>query len=241
MPYILIGKPAFNIYADELMRYDFTPIPLPPENRLSKTVQTHADTLVYSDGATHIINAEYAELLPESITEKMKKAPETPNGAYPNDTVFNALPLGRYLFARLASLSPTVRIAAEGNGLVPVNVKQGYARCSTLALSGARAAVTADECMAAVLESNGIRVLRITPGHIELPGCDYGFIGGASFVYEPYSCCSLHEMHQAVYFFGNLRTHPDFDKIVSFLYGFGYKAVCLSGKLTDYGGAVIIR
>ncbi len=240
MPYILIGRPGFNIYADELCRYDFTPIPLPPENRLSKTVQTHADTLIFSDGTTHIVNAEYAKLLPKNISERMKKAPETPFGAYPDDTAFNALPVGRYLFARLASLSPTVRSTAEENGLMPVNVKQGYARCSTLALRGARAAVTADEGMAKVLESHGIRVLRISPGHIELSGCDYGFIGGASFVHEPYSCCSLHETAPTVYFFGNLRTHPDCDKIERFLSGFGYRTVCLGGKLTDYGGAVIL-
>ncbi len=240
MPYILIGTPGFNIYADELIRYNFTPIPLPPENRLSETVQTHADTLIYSDGTTHIVNAEYAELLPKNISEKMKKAPETPHGAYPNDTAFNALPVGRYLFARLASLSPTVRMAAEESGLAPVNVKQGYARCSTLTLGGARAAVTADEGMATALESHGICVLRITPGHIELSRCDYGFIGGASFVYEPFSCCSLHGKHPTVYFFGNLRTHPDCDKIVHFLSGFGYKTVCLGGKLTDYGSAVIL-
>lgn len=240
MPYILIGEPCFNIYADLLRRYDFTPVPLPTDARLNRTVAAHADTLIYSDGSAHIINAEYAERLPEKIRELLVKTQEAPYGDYPTDTAFNALRVGRYLFARLAGLSPTVRSLAEESGLTLVNVNQGYARCSTLALMGARAAITADEGMALAMEEHGIRVKLITPGHIKLHGCEYGFIGGASFVYEPQNCCSLSRFGRYVYFFGDLQRHPDGAAIAEFIQHCGYEVISLGGELTDFGGAVIL-
>ncbi len=240
MPYILIGEPCYTIYAESLRQYDFTPVPLVPDTRLGKVVCTHADTLIYSDGASHIINADYADTLPKKVRELLIKATDTPYGDYPTDTTFNALRVGQYLIARAASLSPTVRRLAEEGGLTLVNVSQGYARCSTLALSSAHAAITADEGMAKAMESCGIQVLRITPGHIILDGCEYGFIGGASFVYEPQDYCSLSRFSRYVFFFGDLCSHPDGDAIAEFITRLGYRVISLGGALTDFGGAVIL-
>lgn len=240
MPYILLGEPCYRLYADTLRSYDFTPVPLMPDARLNKTVRTHADTLMYSDGTVHIANADYATSLPEKVRELLIKTPDTPYGDYPTDTVFNALRVGRYLFARTASLSPTVRRAAEESGLTLVNVNQGYAHCSTLPLSSARAAVTADEGMAKAMEACGIRVLRIACGHIALEGCEYGFIGGASFVYEPRNCCSLSRFSRYVFFFGDLHRHPDGNAVKEFITSLGYEVISLGGALTDFGGAVIV-
>ena len=240
MPYILLGEPAFKLYADTLFRCGFTPISLPPEANLSTAVRTHADTLIWSDGTTHIANSEYISRLPSDLRSYITEVSDAPYGEYPNDTVFNALRVGRYLFARTASLALSVRQAAQANGLEIVNVNQGYAKCSTLALSAHGAAVTADEGMAKAMESRGIRVLRITPGYIALDGCEYGFIGGASFVYEPLNCCSIGHEPRRVFFFGSLRTHPDAEAITHFLSQYGYEAVSLEGRLTDFGGAIIV-
>ncbi len=229
MPYILLGEPCFNIYASELTKYDFTPVPLSADKRIAPPVNTHADTLIYTDGRNRIINRDYIKKLPPELFGSFILTEDSPSGKYPTDAAFNTLRIGQYLFARAKSLSDAVRKNAKENGLALVNVNQGYAKCSTLALPSANAAVTADEGMARTMESCGIRVLRITPGHIALAGCEYGFIGGASFVHR-----------DAVYFFGSLDAHPDSEQISRFLSDRGYRTVELSGILTDFGGAVVL-
>lgn len=231
MPYILLGEPAYKRYCEALYSIGLTPVMLPPDKRLNNTVCTHADTLIYSDGKKHIINEEYAAQLSPELLEGLCTIPDTPYGDYPTDTAFNALTVGGCIFARLSSLSPYICEYAKARGIEAVNVKQGYAKCSTLALAGANAAITADVGMEKALSSHGVDTLMIERGHIALDGCEYGFIGGASFVLE-----STH----TVYFFGNIEAHPDGEIIKKFLAAHGYQAVSLDGELTDYGGAVII-
>ncbi len=240
MPYILLGSPAYERFAGTLKSFGFAPISLPHDPRLNKTVSTHADTLIFSSGTAAIANADYIARLPENIADKLTAVSESPYGAYPTDTAFNALTVGRFMFARLASLAPSLKQYADDMGLTPINVNQGYAKCSTLAIPSARAAITADKGMAAAMESAGISVLRISEGHIALDGCEYGFIGGASFVWEPICCCSVAEHTRRVFFFGDIRRHPDGEAIVDFLHRFGCETVSLGGELTDFGGAVII-
>ncbi len=231
MPYLLIGKPCFNIYAVALKKYGFTPIALEEDVRLNETVCTHADTLIFSCGNTLIANTDYARALPLFIKERLTLTDDTPQGTYPTDTAFNALVLAGKLFARLDTLSQSVHTTAKRSGLSLVNVRQGYARCSTLALGAANAAITADIGMARTMLVNGIDVLQIESGHIALAGCEYGFIGGASFVDDE---------ARLVFFFGNLTSHPDSNQIEAFLDRHGYEAISLGGTLTDFGGGVIV-
>ena len=53
----------------------------------------------------------------------------------------------------------------------------------------------------------GIDVLLISPGYIDLPGLDYGFIGGASGLIGK----------NKLFFTGRLNAHPDYNRIVDFL------------------------
>ena len=89
------------------------------------------------------------------------------------------------------------------------------------------------------MEAKNITVLRITPGQIELDGRSDGFIGGASFVDEPFCCCSLHTP-PVVGFFGSPGTHPDGARIRDFIESHGYRVLTLDGRLRDFGGAVVV-
>ncbi len=231
MPYILISKLAHKKYAAKLKLLGFTPISLPTDKRLNKTVSSHADTLIYTDGTVLIANSDYINTLPEEVRSLIVGVPKCPSGDYPTDAVFNALCIGELLFARTASLAEAVKVSAKSAGYTIINVKQGYAKCSTLALPKKNAAITADSGMAKAMEQYGVRVLKISPGHITLPGCEYGFIGGASFV---------DEKSETVYFFGDITAHPDAEDIISFIKEAGYSYISLDGELTDFGGAVII-
>lgn len=231
MPYILLSEIAHEKYADKLQSLGFAPIPLPAHGRLNKSVASHADTLIYTDGTVHIANSEYIKELPKEVRSFITGVPEYPSGDYPTDTIFNALLIGNLLFARKASLSETLKLSAKASGYTIINVKQGYAKCSTLAFSKENAAITADSGMAKSMEQHGVRVLKISPGHISLPGCEYGFIGGASFI---------DERTRTVYFLGDIAKHPDAEDIISFIKEIGHSVHSLDGELTDFGSAVII-
>lgn len=231
MAYLLLGEPCFNIYAKALEKYGYTPVSLPPDARLNAIVCTHADTLIFACCGEYVANADYVRALPSFLHEYFTATDETPCGAYPTDTAFNALVADGKLFARLDTLAEAVHLAAKRNGLLPVNVRQGYARCSALALGAANAAVTADVGMARTMTAYGIDVLTVSAGHIALEGCEYGFIGGASFVDEAL---------RRVFFFGDLHAHPDGERIEAFLTRHGYSTVSMDGALTDFGGGIIV-
>lgn len=194
---------------------------LPSEPSLPGPVSAHADMLMFGN----IVQKDYYERNRELFDGfDIILAGESFDCKYPKDVLLNAFAVGDTLFGRLESLSVKIKESYPD----AVNLRQGYAKCSTL-LFGDNA-ITADRGIADALINNGLNVLLITPGHIALPGYDYGFIGGASFVYK-----------NVVYFFGNLEDHPDFFKIQSFIEDAGYlPAYDIDYPLTDFGGAIIL-
>ena len=119
------------------------------------------------------------------------------------------------------------KLSADGKKILHTN--QGYTKCSSLQVAE-NAVITADKSIEKALKNNGAEVLLISPGNIELKGFDYGFIGGAGF-YD----------NGTVYFFGNVKNHPDYDKIRQFCtaYNSEIEILCQDMPLTDIGGAVI--
>ena len=149
---------------------------------------------------------------------------------YPENILLNCLYLNNTLYGKLAHIDDTVIKYCRENDIKLVNVNQGYTKCSSLIVSD-NAVVTADKSIEKALKSNGAEVLLISPGSIELKGYDHGFIGGAGF-YD----------NGSVYFFGNIKKHPDYDKIREFIITYNSKIeiLCQDMPLTDIGGAVFI-
>ena len=111
---------------------------------------------------------------------------------------------------------------------IPVN--QRYARCSVCVVDE-HSIITADHGIAKSCQGL-LDVLEIEPGHIELPGYDYGFIGGCSFK------LNAHELA----FTGSLRNHPDAERIVGFLRERSVEPVYLTeSNLLDIGSAVPVQ
>jgi hypothetical protein len=94
-----------------------------------------------------------------------------------------------------------------------------------------RVAVTADRGLADALRRSGVAVLDIRPGHIALPGYDYGFIGGAG-----------GRLPDGTYvFFGDLTSHPDGEAIRRFAEEQKISAVSLSDEpICDRGGILCL-
>lgn len=149
---------------------------------------------------------------------------------YPENILLNCLFLNDILYGRLDSVDDTVLEYCKESGIKTVNVNQGYTRCSALQV-GKNAVITSDKSIEKALKNNGAEVLLISPGHIELKGFDYGFIGGSGFYDDG-----------MVYFFGNIKKHPDHDKIREFCdrYDSNIEILCQDMPITDIGGVVFI-
>ena len=132
------------------------------------------------------------------------------------------------IFCKSDTVSKAIIRLAERQRLEICHVKQGYPACTTLAFGNN--AITADAGMADALSRKGVKVTLINNGDISLPPYEYGFIGGASAVYE-----------NKVYFLGDLSTHRDGVKIRSAIESAGYKVISLSDEpLSDLGGIIFL-
>ncbi len=206
-------------------------ISLPKWKGLPEPVSSHPDMLFYPlpNGKILVGRDYYNENRGffSSLGDVFLLDEKTPSGSYPFDVLFDCLGVKDTLYGKDGFVSD--RIKENYTFFVPV--KQGYTRCSTAMLSES-CAVTADLGIAAALKNDGIDVLVIRSGYIELNGYSCGFIGGAGAL-----------LSDGVYgFFGDLYTHPDGKTIAKFALEHKIKAVSLSDEpLSDNGGLLILR
>lgn len=146
---------------------------------------------------------------------------------YPSDVPYNACCTGRFFIHNLKHTAPELLKAAETAGLTLVDVPQGYARCSCLPVTE-DSVITADQGMIRACQAAGIEVLKVTPGHVQLPGYKYGFIGGCG-----------GRIGDTVVFHGSLAGHPDGEAIRRFIED---KGLCCTDfaefPLTDIGSVI---
>ncbi len=211
----LIISGLYPCFCRELARYGYNIILSKKIEEFAEPEQLHADmqALQINDRLFTLENCA-------------KKAGEK----YPENVLLNCLFIGNTLYGRLDSVDDTVLDYCREENIKLVNVNQGYTRCSSLQVAE-NAVITADKGIAKALENNGAEVLLISPGNIALKGYDYGFIGGAGF-YD----------NGKVFFFGNIKNHPDYDKIRQFcsLYNSDIEILYQDMPLTDIGSAVVL-
>ena len=201
---------------------------------LPPPVAAHANMQMLLIDDTLIITKELYRSLSSDLPDNIiiAFADNNHTDKYPGDVNLNALYVSNCLFANTSSLDPAVKRICSDKGINIANVKQGYAKCSTLSL-GDNGLITADKGIADAARENGLDVLLISPGGIELKGYDYGFLGGASF-YD--------YIDRSVYFFGDVKKHSDFAEIFEFCSSKDIEVnICDSSILTDIGGAVAIK
>ena len=237
MHFLLINEKTPENIELSLGKEGFHTERLPSSHELDAPLSSHPDMLIFSSGDTVFTSGSYCEdalyifsdvreYFPE---KKIVCTSEAPGRKYPGDAIFNIRLIGDYAFLKEDTVSHTVKeyLAYIGKRIIPV--KQGYPACTTLSFGNS--AITADKGMARAMEWCGIKVTLIENGDITLSPYEYGFIGGASFVFE-----------KTVYFFGKLDTHRDFYKIKSAIEdeGFLYKSLS-EDRLTDLGSAILIN
>lgn len=120
---------------------------------------------------------------------------------YPYDILYNTAVLGDMAICNAKFTAN--EILNEYDKIL--NVKQGYTKCSICIISD-NAIITADKKIAQTCVANGIDVLKIDEGHVELKGMSYGFFGGASGLISK----NLLAVN------GELNTHKNCNEIISF-------------------------
>lgn len=151
-------------------------------------------------------------------------------GKYPSNVALNVALVGNKLLCKESAVAEEIKDYCTEHGIHIINVNQGYTKCSTLILND-NSIITADETISKAATMNGIRVLKITSGHINLEGADYGFIGGSS-----------GRIGDTVYFFGDINTHPDGKSITDYIHSEGLNHINLcDGILKDIGGFIVLN
>ena len=165
-------------------------------------ISTHADILLCQLGLWEKARIFHGN--PEKLTRN-----------YPGNIRYNAVCTGKYFIHNLQYTDPDLLAAAEEHAvsehtrLTRIHVNQGYTRCSLLPVDD-RSFITSDAGIAKTLADYDTDVLLIRPGHIQLPGFDYGFIGGTGGGL-PLAGRRLLVVN------GRIETHPDYKKIATFL------------------------
>ncbi len=146
---------------------------------------------------------------------------------YPQNIGFNAVCLDKYFIHNLKFTNSRLLEYIKSIGVIPINVKQGYTKCSCVVVDGS-SIITSDEGIYSVLSSySDIDVLKINPGYVKLSGFEYGFLGGAS-----------GRVGDTVYFAGDISKHPDFSEIYDFITSRNLKIKYYNSELTDIGSII---
>lgn len=227
---------SYNIASDILDNCGIEPLVLLPYEALDAPVNSHADMLVFVIENKIFCYKSYYEQNKAIFEEAGKMNYEIIQISklckkdYPNDISLNALIMGKTIFANLKHTAVEILEYANKNNYKLVNVNQGYCACATLALDENNA-ITADKSIYKALLKEGKRVELISPNGIDLQGYNCGFIGGASFVAD-----------KNVYFFGDIKAHPDYEKIHKKIKACGMKEFSISqGDVFDFGGIKLLK
>lgn len=144
---------------------------------------------------------------------------------YPKDIAYNVGRVGNYAVHNFKYTDEKLKYYLKKEKLDLIDIKQGYSKCS-MAIVGNNAIITEDYPIYKKLLNYGINVLLINPGHIELPGYPYGFIGGATGKLSK----------DSFMFSGKLDDHPDKVKMVSYVKKYNKNIIWLSDeKIIDIG------
>ena len=228
--HMLVAEFARPILSAVLAMHGVQALPAPKTMSLPYRVNDHADMNCRHLGGKDLMVFRDAILQPEMNAAGLKivRSASVGGGKYPADAALNALLLSGFVFHKSDITDPALRDALNARGYDSIHVNQGYTACS-VAIVDENSVMTADERIAAEAAEIGLDVLCVSPGHINLPGYDYGFIGGACGKIAP----------DKLAFTGTLTHHPDYARILSFLADRGVEAVFLTNEpCFDCGGLI---
>ena len=200
----LIGEKYREKLETGLLRAGADVIWLPDNPSLDPRLSGHADLSVCFVPPNMIVAAqsEYDYIVNKLTNYNFKTIRSSKQEAfYPKCAGLCVCLSGRYVICNDKTVDPVLMpLLSEPR----INVPQGFTNCA-ICMVRDDALITSDDIIAQKAEQNGLDVLKITPGMIELPGYDYGFIGGASAKLSDHS----------IAFTGKLDEHIDYGRIMA--------------------------
>lgn len=221
-------------FRDELLlplqELGFDVLPVPECTAVHPALKGHPDLQLTLIEDTVVCRPD----MPESFLEKLPSSISVIRGEtilgcdYPRDVAYNIKIAGKFAFHRFDYCDPVVVKILNEHNIECVHIKQGYAGCSIFVLPD-NSIVSADRKAVGKARGLGMGVCLIEPGGIDLPGFEYGFIGGS---------VGVHNDH--VYFTGCLDGHPSQESIMEKIHRSGARVFFLTNhKIFDSGGVFL--
>lgn len=233
---VIIGEKYCNILQNGVENLNINVLPMPDDPYVDARLSGHADLSVLHLGGNRLLLAPYlkgSEFSQQlgNMGFDLQFADIEQSSLYPGDAQMNVCILGNKVIYNPKTVPDAmVKYLTIGNRAVQISSRQGYSRCSVCVVND-NAIITADEGICRSAEARGVDVLKIRPGYIDLPGFDYGFIGGASF--------KISDTKLA--FTGRLDRHPDAERIIEFVSLHNVDMVYITDKPAfDIGGVIPI-
>lgn len=233
---VIIGEKYCGALQNGVKKIGINVLPMPDNPYVDVRLSGHADLSVLHLGGNRLLIAPY--LRGSRFSQQLvnmgfdiKFAGIEQSALYPNDAQMNVCILRDKVIYNPKTVPDTiVKYLTISDKAVQISSRQGYSRCSVCVVSD-DAIITADEGIYRSAKAHGIDVLKIMPGYIDLPGFDYGFVGGASF--------KISDTKLA--FTGGLDRHPDAEQIIEFTSLHNVDIVYITDKPAfDIGGAIPI-
>ena len=221
---------------ESLKEKGFDAVLMPADPSLPEPVNGHTDLIAFVHERLITFRLSYYKQnkdLIDAICKKSKRYLRTSvseaDDKYPNDCGLCAAVSGKKFLYCDKSTDLSLISRFDTFEYKTINLPQGYVKCSCAILADG-SIITADRGIERITTAEGIDTLLISPGHVDLPGYDYGFIGGAS------GLCG-----DKLYFCGSLELHPDSEEIKNFAKKHGTECISLSSrKLYDVGSLIFI-
>lgn len=221
-----------------LKRLNFEVIEVCPyKNNFDNPESSHADMQVLNIDNKAIIllkdnnciNTEIINTMKDTSIEFIFTDKTIDKFIYPECVKLNIAVVGHYAIGNFKFADNAVINILKKYNYDLINVKQGYAKCST-SIVGDDAIITSDTSIFREVQGK-IDCLKIREGYISLCEKYGGFIGGSSFLLDK----------STLAFMGDITAHPDYINIKCFCRNHGVDVLSLSNsRLCDVGGVVII-
>ena len=228
---LALGERYAPALAEPLRALDVEPLWLPDSPCVDGRIAGHADLALLHLGGDRII-ASRGDNIVNKLTNRgfaVTQSDIAPGGDYPADCgLCGCFVGGCFLHNAVVTDAAVLRALQADPNMNMINVSQGYAKCA-VSVVDERSIITSDAGVAKAAAARGIDVLRIRQGFVELPGFEYGFLGGASFKLS----------RNRLAFTGTLDAHPDRERILAFLRERGIDALYLTARpVFDIGSAI---
>ena len=232
---VLIGEEYCSLLSKELNSLGIEVIPIPKNPFVDTRISSHADLSVLHLCDDLMLLSKHLEGsclvgLLEELGFKCTFSKAEIGEAYHFDC-----PLNAYISENFAVYNPdTVASEAkefiENSGKMSIFCKQGYSKCMICPVDS-NSIITSDPSIEYACKQQGIDVLKIRAGFVDLMGYNYGFLGGSCFKIS--SDC--------IAFTGKLDLHPDRELIFNFIKNKGMECIFLSDlNVFDVGSIIPI-